>query len=116
MAAGGARGFSAPGQAARGPERSLKLRIPVHKQRDVISRIALHQKESSRSISEALGVAPNSVLTLRKAYEGAGLSAEVLEQLDDDQWRSKLGTADRTITRRKRAPDWEFIHRNVSMP
>lgn len=89
------------------------MRIPVHKQRDVLTRINQHPDESSRSIARAIGVAANSVKVLRQAYQQAGLSIEVLQELDDVQWSKKLDTADRSIAQRKPAPDWEYVHEQM---
>jgi transposase len=91
------------------------MRVPVFQQRDVVRRIVLHPKESSRSISRALGVAANTVLSLREAFESSGLSGDVLEKLDDRQWSTTLGTVDRSIAQRKEAPKWSDVHEQMGL-
>ncbi|HEY2345728.1 MAG TPA: IS21 family transposase [Xanthomonadaceae bacterium] len=92
------------------------MRVPVHEQRDILSRIFDHPTESNRSIAKAIGVAANTVGSLRAALDQCGIPYSVLAVMDDRQWVQALGNEDRSIAKRKLAPDWHTVHEDMCKP
>jgi len=74
------------------------MRIPVRLQRDV-ARLHFHAPQSSRAISRATGVSPNSINVLRQALVASEKSWEELSELDDDAWELALGSQTQSTTR-----------------
>lgn len=92
------------------------MRVPVHEQRDLLSRIHRQPDESNRSIGRAMGRSPTTVAAFRAAYLGSGLSFDELSGMDDPEFLKALNTEDRTSPKNKPAPDWNEVQRAMSSP
>lgn len=91
------------------------MRIPIYLQRE-IARLHFHADLSERAIARTLGLSTRPVSTLRQCITAAGKSWIELHALDDDQWEVALGTHNRSIARRKEAPDWAWVHEQMRLP
>lgn len=86
------------------------MRLPVHLQREIARLHYYDSSQSNRAIGRILGVAPNTVGTMRTILQQSSLPWTEITFLDDDEWCKALGTGNRSIAQRKMAPDWDLVH------
>lgn len=89
------------------------MRLPVHLQREIARLHYYDSSQSNRAIGRTLGIAPNTVGTMRAALLDCPRPWYELASLDDDVWCQALGTDNRSIAQRKKAPDWDWVHREM---
>ncbi len=92
------------------------MRLPIHLQRE-IARLHFHDSsQSNRAIARSCGAAPNTVRSMRRAIRSSPLSWAELHTLDDVAWCSALQTDNRSIAKRKGAPDWNWVREEMQRP
>ncbi|GHU30187.1 hypothetical protein AGMMS50256_16630 [Betaproteobacteria bacterium] len=53
---------------------------------------------------------------MRQALERCQMPWDFLQTLDDDAWRTPLGTTDHTVAQLKETPDWDWAHSEMGRP
>lgn len=92
------------------------MRLPIHLQREIARLHYYDTSQSNRAIGRAIGISANTVRTLRQLLKQQHLQPVDLLALDDDAWCITLGSVNKSITRRKEAPDWEYVHAEMQRP
>jgi transposase len=64
----------------------------------------------------AVNTSTNTVVDLRDRLVASGCTEQDLQDLDDKAWVTALGTQDRSIAVRKKAPDWQWVHQEMARP
>lgn len=91
------------------------MRTPIHIQREIVRLHFYDPRQSNSRIAELVGVAPNTVRALRLKVTGAARTLDDLIHLPDGAWCTVLHTIDRSIAKRKSAPDWDWVHEQMQM-
>lgn len=92
------------------------MRLPVHLQREIARLHYYDTSQSNRAIGRALGLSANTVRAMRHILDTHRVPWTDLQSVDDDAWCAALGTGDKTIARRKEAPDWTWVHAELQRP
>ena len=93
------------------------MRLAIHWQREIARLHFYDPAQSHRAIARVTGLSATTVASLReRLLANTELMWESLQALDDEVWCKTLGTEDRSIAKRKAAPDWEIIHREMQRP
>lgn len=92
------------------------MRLPVYKQREIARLHFYDPSQSNRAIADMFGLAPNTIRSLREKLRENVSNWDAISKLDDDEWCRVVGTDDRTIARRKLAPEWELVHAEMQRP
>lgn len=92
------------------------MRIPIHIQRQIVALLVHDPKLSSRAVARQFGLSTGPIKTLREALSRCALAWPQLKAADDAGWLSALGTADRSISRLKKAPDMQWLHEQMQYP
>ena len=83
------------------------MRLPIHLQREIARLHFYDTSQSNRAIARSVGVSANTVREMRRILRKSDTFGADLHSLDDDAWYAVLGTGNKSIAQRKRAPDWD---------
>ncbi len=64
----------------------------------------------------AVGVSANTVREMRRILRKSDTFGAYFHSLDDDAWYAVLGTGNKSIAQRKRAPDWDRLDAEMQRP
>lgn len=92
------------------------MRLAIHMQREIARLHYYDPDRSDRIIASTVGISPSTVGTFRRLLRNESHKWSALQALDDDEWRAKLGTHDRSIAQRKPMPEWEWVHAEMQRP
>ncbi len=93
------------------------MRLAIHLQREIARLHFYDSAQSHRAIARATGLSATTVASLRaRLLEKSALTWNTLTALDDEAWCKTLRTEDRSIAKRKAAPDWNLIHKEMQRP
>ena len=92
------------------------MRLPIHLQREIARLHFYATSQSNRNIARAVGVSANTLREMRRILKCNRTPAADLLSLDDDAWCSALGTANKSVAQRKKAPDWDWVHTEMRRP
>jgi transposase len=92
------------------------MRVPMHLQREITRLHFYDIKQSNAAIARRVNVAPGTVRSMREKIIAAALSGTELSAMDDVEWRTALGTHDKTVSQRKESPDWDWVHTEMQRP
>ncbi len=88
----------------------------MHLQREIARLHFYDSKSSDREIANIVGISPTTVGNLRAKLRVLQTDWPSLQELDDDRWRTVVGTHDRSIAVSKPAPDWAWVHQEMQIP
>ncbi|TQK01322.1 transposase [Herbaspirillum sp. SJZ130] len=91
----------------------MPMRLEIYLQRE-IARLHFYELSSSdRTIADTVGISPTTVGVLRNKLRATTLNWSDIQDLDDAQWRTLIGTHDRSVAAPKPAPNWEWVHQEM---
>ena len=92
------------------------MRLPIHLQREIARLHFYDTSQSNRAIARSVGVSANTVREMRRILRKSDTFGADLHSLDDDAWYAVLGTGNKSIAQRKRAPYWDWVHAEMQRP
>jgi transposase len=92
------------------------MRLPIHLQREIARLHFYDTSQSNRAIARSVGVAANTVRELRRLVRQCDTVGADLLSLDDEAWCATLGTTNKSVAQRKKAPEWDWVHGEMQRP